>query len=121
MTDKDKMRANVAMRVLKIIMWIVGVINLVLGAISLYMFGFGKGLSIDGQDSKLIIYLLLYWIFVLPPSSGFGFGFSVFFIYDGRKIGPVKKEDVALAVIFGLSLLPGLMILGSLIYSMFTM
>lgn len=113
-------RADRAMRVTKAIMWAVAVINIVgAAALGAYVFrwaGFREVLTQGGR--RYLVELLLYWLFILPPSSGFGLGTAVFFLRDQLRIGRFDKSCVVLIALFSLSLAPGLMFLGSMVLSM---
>lgn len=118
---KKTMRAEKAMDILRVIMWICGVLNLAaaaaLGIFALDAFGFRAALRGSGLPFVLA---LLDWVFVMPPVGGFGLGLSVFFLRDQLRIGRFMKSYVFLIILYSLSLVPGLLVLGSLFVSMFT-
>lgn len=124
-------RAERAMKVTKLIMWAVGIFNLLAAALLIFTVissgrsataavvrgDFWRGLRafVDGH----LIYMLLYWIFVLPASSGFGLGTAIFFLRDQKRIGIFDRSCVAFIVLFALSLVPGAVFAGTMVISMF--
>lgn len=120
------MRADRAMKVTKIIMWIVGIFNLLMAA-GLVLVFYGKNTAVMqilpesfvAFVDKALVYLLLYWLFILPASSGFGLGTAIFFLRDQKRIRIFDKSCVAFIVLFILSLAPSMLVVGSLVLNMF--
>ncbi len=116
-------RADRAMKVTKAIMLAVGVLNLLVAAalvlrfLDLLKYLPGLGLKVYTGGSVFICFLL-YGIFILPPSSGFGLGTAIFFLRDQKRIGIFDKSCVFFIVLFSLSLVPGLIFAGSMVASM---
>ncbi len=117
-------RADRAMKATKAVMLAVGAFNLlVAAALALRFLDLLKYLPELGlkvyDRGRVFICFLLYSIFILPPSSGFGLGTAIFFLRDQKRIGIFDRSCVFFIILFTLSLVPGLMFAGSMILSMF--